>query len=288
MIRVGLVGCGAFGLRHAKTWGIVPDALLCAVFDPIPKRARAAAAESGAAVAGSLEDLLIGVDAVSVVTPMAFHSDVVRQCLTAGRHVLVEKPLGDRPQEAQELARLADAEGRILMVGYLERFHPWIRAAISALPSPRRIEARRINCRPPDDPSAGIVHDVMSHDIELATRWIDVPVAEVAAAGRRNGRGIIDEVAAELRFADGRTASLLASWRGTVRRREVKAIGDGNEQCIDLLDQGHGIDLLHRELASFASAVRDDSKPPVSGIDAARALSIAMQVVDALRVSEEA
>ncbi|HET6161438.1 MAG TPA: Gfo/Idh/MocA family oxidoreductase [Dongiaceae bacterium] len=288
LVRIGLVGCGRFGASHARIWGDVADASLCAVFDPIEDRARAVAAEIGAVSASSLDDLLAAVDAVDVVTPPSHHAEVVRRCLQAGRHVLAEKPLGTRASEARDLATLAEARDQILMVGYLERFHPGIGAALEALPKPRRIETLRINRAPPGDVGIGIVHDLMSHDIELATRWIGTPVAKITANAQRNAAGFIDEVAAELRFDDGRVASLIASWRGSMRRREIAAFADGCRQRIDLLDPSHRVDLLRNELANFIAAIHGHSAPAVTAVDAARTLSVAQMIVDALHVTEEA
>jgi predicted dehydrogenase len=280
-LRIGLVGCGAFGACHARAWTDVDGASLHAVFDPREDQARSIAIETGARVARSLEELVSAVDAIDVVTPPSRHAAVVRDSLRAGRHVLVEKPLGTCALEAGDLARLAAAAGRVLMVGYLERFHPAIARAIAALPQPRRIETMRVNQVPPKNVSAGIIHDLMCHDIELATRWISAPVAMVSAFARRDAAGVADEVTAELRFADGRTATLVASWRGQRRRRDIIACDDGERRCIDLLASNAGGDLLHSELSGFVEAIQRRSMAAVTADDAARTLSIVQRVVDA-------
>lgn len=63
-------------------------------------------------------------DAVFVLTPRQQHVETVEHCLSAGLDVFCEKPLATRAEDAVRLADLADARGRILMVGLNRRFAP--------------------------------------------------------------------------------------------------------------------------------------------------------------------
>ncbi|EQD52308.1 oxidoreductase domain protein, partial [mine drainage metagenome] len=88
--------------------------------------------------------LLGEVDAVSIVTPTSAHFSIARDFLTAGAHVLVEKPITETPREARELIELAAAGGRTLQVGHLERFNSAILAAEPHLRAPRFVECHRL------------------------------------------------------------------------------------------------------------------------------------------------
>src|SRR3954471_1257305 len=64
--------------------------------------------------------------AVALATPAVSHYDMAKAALEAGKDVFVEKPLAVEVEQGQELVRLAEAKGRILMVGHILRYHPAI------------------------------------------------------------------------------------------------------------------------------------------------------------------
>src|SRR5690349_20308500 len=64
------------------------------------------------------------VEAVVIATADAFHVPLTKQAIAAGKHVLVEKPLGVTVEECDELAALVKASGLTLQVGYMKRFDP--------------------------------------------------------------------------------------------------------------------------------------------------------------------
>jgi phthalate 4,5-cis-dihydrodiol dehydrogenase len=69
------------------------------------------------------------VEAVHIATPTPMHFDHVLQALSAGRHVIVEKPVTATAREAEELMRRAAAFGRVVIVGHSEAFEPYVQAA---------------------------------------------------------------------------------------------------------------------------------------------------------------
>ena len=131
MLKLAVVGAGLLGARHARAYAEHAGCRLVSVCDLDRGRAEAVAARHGARAYASLAELLrAGVDAVSVATPDHAHHDPAAECLEAGAHVFVEKPLTIDPGEARALVRLAEARRRVLMVNYSQRW----------LPEHRRIE----------------------------------------------------------------------------------------------------------------------------------------------------
>jgi predicted dehydrogenase len=104
-LRVGLVGCGAVARHHVPALRAARGAELAAAFD----LDEAAAARTGAPVAGSLEELIDGVDLVAVCTPPEHHADVAVAALRAGRGLFVEKPLATTLADADRI--MAAGEG---------------------------------------------------------------------------------------------------------------------------------------------------------------------------------
>jgi predicted dehydrogenase len=125
-LRIGVIGTG----KHARA-NIFPTLQLlqqpvASVCSRHLERAEAAAREFQAGSAYADYSAMLAsekLDAVFVVTGVE-HDRIVEDCLKAGVHVFVEKPLGLNPSEAQRAAGAAQAAGKIAMVGFNKRFAP--------------------------------------------------------------------------------------------------------------------------------------------------------------------
>jgi predicted dehydrogenase len=124
MIHAGLIGFGASGRTfHAPVIHAVPGMRLAAIL----QRAGNDAAERypGARLVRSLEKLL-SIEEISLVviaTPNTSHYTLARQCLLAGKHVVVDKPFTTTLQEAEELIKLAQECKRLISVYQNSRWH---------------------------------------------------------------------------------------------------------------------------------------------------------------------
>ncbi len=125
-LRVGIIGCGGIAQAHLSGYVKIPHLQIAAVYDVNKKAARKMAVDTGAEVAGSIEDMAVSgqLDAVSVCTPPATHLDVCRPFIKAGIAILCEKPLEASYRNARKLAAAVDAAGTIFMTAYCHRFHP--------------------------------------------------------------------------------------------------------------------------------------------------------------------
>jgi predicted dehydrogenase len=123
-MRVLLVGLGRWGEKHLRVLTELGVDLWAA---DISEERRAFAVRAGVAPARAVADFreaLPYVDAVDLVTPTDSHLAVAGECLRAGRHCFVEKPLSLTVAEGRELAGIVRAAGRVLQVGHIFRFHP--------------------------------------------------------------------------------------------------------------------------------------------------------------------
>jgi len=130
-LRCAVVGCGLIGNRRAEQAVAHARTRLVAVADTSEDAARAVAERYGAAHHTDWQAIVRDpdVDAVVVATPNAFLRDVTIAALDAGKHVLVEKPMGRNLDEARQMADAATASGRVLKIGFNHRYHPAIRRA---------------------------------------------------------------------------------------------------------------------------------------------------------------
>ena len=137
MIRfgVGVVGCGLIGKRRAAVAAATPASRCVAVTDASPAIARSVASETHAEAVGDWRAIVArdDVDIVVVATPNAFLAEVGIAAMEAGKHVLIEKPMGRNLEEAMRLAESARSTGRVLKIGFNHRYHPAIARAHEAL-----------------------------------------------------------------------------------------------------------------------------------------------------------
>lgn len=125
-IRLGIIGCGGMSHAHAGDFHHLSDRMeVTAACDIVPERARNVAELTGAKLAVTdYRELLDHVDAVLVVLPHDLHFEVGMTCLTAGKHVLMEKPMCNTEEQCIELIRKSEEVGKVLMTAYPVRFWP--------------------------------------------------------------------------------------------------------------------------------------------------------------------
>lgn len=132
----GVIGLGLWGEAHVQVYANTPGVRLLGVCDLDADLARRRAEQYGAPYwTTDYRELLAqpGLAAVSVATPDFAHYDLAAAALAAGKHVLVEKPLTTRLDQAEALAAAARAAGVILMVDFHNRWNPAFVAAYEAI-----------------------------------------------------------------------------------------------------------------------------------------------------------
>ncbi len=141
MIRFGLLGCGRIARRHSDLLGgnHIEGASLVAVCDPIRARADAVAGKFSVPAIYDIDDFLAreDIDAVSVLTPSGLHPQHVIACARAGKHVVVEKPMALRLQDADDMIRACDEAGVKLFIVKQNRFNVPVVKARQALDAGR-------------------------------------------------------------------------------------------------------------------------------------------------------
>jgi len=131
-VGFGVVGVGLWGETHARIYSEQPGATLAAVCDANPERAETMAKRYGAKrVYTDFADLMAdpAVQAVSIATPDFAHFEPAMAAVQAGKHILLEKPLATRIDQAEELARAVREAGVTFMVDFHNRWNPAMYAA---------------------------------------------------------------------------------------------------------------------------------------------------------------
>ncbi|MDP9391928.1 MAG: Gfo/Idh/MocA family oxidoreductase [Actinomycetota bacterium] len=307
-LRLGVVGSGIMGANHARIASNAAGIELVAVFDPDHDRAEKLAVAYGAVAVHDVNEMARLVDAAVVATPTEFHAPIAHQLLAAGVDVLVEKPIAPDVDTGRRLVDAAEAAGRVLMVGHVERFNPAVLELNSLLDEVVHVEARRISSYSPrirDD----VVIDLMIHDLDLVMMIAGGAPTEVMSVIRSPRSASADIASALIGFDNGVTASLTASRVGQNKIRQIEVTQANDYVVLDLLRQDVTVNRVERseflsdhgqryrqvgvvevpflehrgeplalELGHFADCVRTRSVPSVSGMDGVRALDLALRV----------
>lgn len=111
-IKVGLVGCGVISVTHLKAWKAIESASITGVFDLDGSLAEKRAAQfGGIRVYTDLEELIEDCNVIDVCTPPHTHSAIANQVISAGRHLLIEKPLVTELEDWEQLSALIARAG---------------------------------------------------------------------------------------------------------------------------------------------------------------------------------
>ena len=229
MYKVGIVGAGRMGRRRVAIAHAHPESAVTLIYDERTAAAAELAAECGAEVAASREELIAAdLDIAVVATTHDALAPISTAALLAGKHVLCEKPLGRNPQEAQQAVAAAEQSGRVLKVGYNHRYHPAVQklhevctaGEIGPLLSIRaryghggRSGYEREWRTNPEKAGGGELLDQGAHLIDLA-KWFLGDFAEVTGYVETHfwDTPVEDNAYGLFRTATGQIASLHASW----------------------------------------------------------------------------
>ncbi|MGC5021615.1 Gfo/Idh/MocA family protein [Micromonospora sp. DT47] len=133
MLRFGLFGTGHWAAEtHAAALDAHPRAELVGVWGRNPERAAELAARHGVPVFGDVDALLDACDAIAVALPPDVQADIAVRAATAGRHLLLDKPLALSLADADRVVAAAEASGVASVVFFTQRYHPNITGFLAA------------------------------------------------------------------------------------------------------------------------------------------------------------
>lgn len=320
MIRVALVGVGHMGRLHARNLVASENASLVAVLDADPVRAQRSGQDFEADVVARVAELEGRADAVVIAAPTVAHHDAAIEALDHGLHVFLEKPIAATSAEADAIVARAEATGKVLAIGQVERWNPAHLALAEYVDAPLFIEAHRLAPFVPRSLDVDVILDLMIHDLDLVLAHQPAAPESVAAAGVPVVTAREDIANARLAFPTGAVANLTASRVSRERMRRVRFFTASRSYvALDLLRRTGEVirlagdptrwmatgeippasEMLERrtvgpfpdanpladELHDFLDAIAAGRPPLVPGAAGAAALTVALEVRE--RVTEQ-
>ncbi|HEY1171832.1 MAG TPA: Gfo/Idh/MocA family oxidoreductase [Verrucomicrobiae bacterium] len=229
-VRVGVIGTGSLGKEHARLYAELATAGQCefvGIYDSFADNAQRVADKLGVKIFPTIQGLAEAADAFSVVTPTITHHAIAKDLLSQGKHVLVEKPMTERADQAAELVHLSQQNKLILQVGHVERFNPVFDYLQKAATQPKFIEAHRLSPYPARSIDIGVVLDLMIHDLDVVLAFVNSRVVSVDAVGIPVLSTTEDIANVRLRFENGCVANLTASRISPERMRKIRVFSGG-------------------------------------------------------------
>ena len=294
-VGVAVVGCGVWGVNHARVYAGLEQARLVKIADTDPGRRRLAGERFRVRCCSEPGDVFRDeeVEAVSICTPTMTHARLARYALESGKHVLVEKPMATRLNEAEGLVRLSDSEGLVLAVGLVERFNPAVSETLRLVEDGcvgqlLTVHASRLSRRPDRLGDVGVVKDLAMHDVDVVTRVLGAQPVSVFSRCGSLSHSFEDYAHLSLMYDDVASGFVEANWLTPRKVRRLTVTGSegvirveylSQRVSVERLDEYTRIDNGYREpleleLRDFVEAVLYDRMPTVTGVDGVNALRV--------------
>jgi len=233
-----VIGAGRWGRNHLRAFSEVPCNLV-GFADPDATR-RELAEVYHIEHKRDYRELLPLVDGVSIATPTNTHYQVAMDCLEAGKHILVEKPLALNSEDAEKLVARAKEKGLVLAVGYLFRLNPAVIRLKEELESAGRIHyitLRYVHSDRPPRRDSGAILECASHLFDILTfvlgempRHIRCKAIRYLSEHQEHGALIL------LDYGDF-VASLEAGWFHPLKKRDAWIMASQQTMYADFLEQ---------------------------------------------------
>src|SRR6266496_5325257 len=178
------------------------------------------------------------IDAVALATPAVTHYEMAKAALQAGKDVFVEKPLAIDVKHGEDLVKLAEAKGRILMVGHILRYHPAILklkqlihdgvlGKINYLYS-NRLNIGKIRTE------ENILWSFAPHDISVILSLLDEMPARVTCQGSAHlNQNVADVTLSHFEFPSGVQAHIFVSWLHPIKEQRLVVVGSEKMAVFD-------------------------------------------------------
>ena len=252
-VGVAILGCGYWGINYVRVFGELAESRVVTVCDQRAERLRELKRRLPGVHLTTRADEAIrrdGVEAVVVCTNATTHHDVALQCLRAGKHVLVEKPLTTVSGDADELIELAESQSRVLMVGHTFVYNGGVRKVKEHMKQGTDKVYYLYSCRTnlgPIRQDVDCVWDLATHDVSIMNFLLGQPPVEASARGGfylQDGK--VDVAFITLKYPNDVLANIHVSWLDPKKIRQLTIVGDRKMVTWDDMQPGNPISIYDK------------------------------------------
>ena len=202
-----------------------------------------------------LEDLLnskINIDAAIIATPTNTHYEITKKLLNNGIHVLVEKPLSTKADEASELINLADEKNLVLLVDHTFLYNEAINFAIKSIQdgeigSLLHVNFERTNLGPIRS-DVSCLWDLTTHDVSILNAITPEEPTKIRASSFNTSQAeSFDMVNVSLNYENNLFVTMFSSWLHPEKTRKIKIVGDKKMIVFDDLNFNEPIKIYDKK-----------------------------------------
>ena len=311
MLKVGVIGTGSMGRHHVRVMSEIENVELVGISDPDETRAELAAKHQTRFFNDHHALLAAGLDLVTIAAPTSLHHAIGCDAIAAGCHLLMEKPVSDDLAKANELVAKADAAGRIIAAGHIERFNPAVVALKKLIDAGELGEVLAVNnlrVSPYHGRilDTGIVLDIGIHDVDLISMLLGEQPERVFATAMTKFHTHEDHSVISLAYPGGWTGVIETSWQAPYRARHIFVIGTKHFATVDLVNQTLQVyddnpeanslaprpvevakgEPLRAEVESVVASVLNGEPPACSAADSIQALKACFAALESIRTGQ--
>ena len=255
VIRVAQIGVGYWGPNLLRNLMVNPQLIVKAVADLEEDRRVFVKTNYPTVTVERDPETIIedpDVDAVVIATPVSTHYDLAMRCVESGKHVLVEKPMATQVSQIEDIARVANNNNLVAMVGHTFLFNQAVRYVKDLidrgeLGDIRYIYSQRVNLgRIRNDVDA--MWNLAPHDVSIIQYWLgDIEPLSINRIGMDYvQKGINDVVFLNVIYPNDVMAHIHVSWLDPQKVRKITVVGskkmviydDMAENKIAIFDKG--------------------------------------------------
>lgn len=243
-IKVAVVGAGYWGPNIIRNFYQNPacEMAVCADLDE-NRLAHMKRLYPNIAVTTDYGDIVNdpSIDAVAVCTHVSAHYPLARRALEAGKHVLVEKPLTAKVDEAEHLVELAGANGSVLMVDHTFEYTAGVNKMKEIIQSGLLGDILYVHCSRLNlgifQRDINVVWDLAPHDLSMILYATGLRPTSVRTVGMKLLHPKVEDVAfVTLNCGDRASAVIHVSWVDPLKIRRVSVVGTTQMLVYDDLD----------------------------------------------------
>lgn len=232
-LNICIAGYGYWGPNMARNFDALPGCRVSSVCDISAERSeKAGRAYPDAQIFSNLDEALDSDDisAVVIATPVSTHYELAEKALTAGKDVLVGKPLAQNSADAAELVKIAAGNNLVLAVDHTFLYTGAVRKIKSMVDSGDigdviYIDSVRINLGIFRQ-DVNVLYDLAPHDLSIACHLLGENPTHARAIGTRHGAGNYEYLSyLHLEYENGRTAHFHLNWLSPVKIRRTLIAG---------------------------------------------------------------
>ncbi|MFW5879281.1 MAG: Gfo/Idh/MocA family protein [bacterium] len=233
-IKLAIIGYGYWGPNLARNFNNVEDCEVSYVVDNRQERLSLVKKNYPAIkVTTNFEETIKdnNVDAVVIATPVFSHYEQAKKALNHGKHVMIEKPMTDSIDTAQELIELASKNNRILMVDHTFLYTGAVRKIKELkekgeLGKIEYIDSIRINLGLFQG-DVNVLWDLAPHDISIINFILNEKPHSINTTGISHTKNDIENIVyLTMHYPSGLIAHINCSWSSPVKLRHMLIGGD--------------------------------------------------------------